>query len=392
MQGDLITASFMNRMLDQLESLETRITALEGAGGPQNAVVITDLQPSHSMRIGEILTVVGRNFLSPPENNEVTIAGVRVSANLFKFNSDETHLVFDIPPVPNIETLPQPVTVQVRNRHGVATASLTLQPALRPPTGRVEVAYVVAPVMPVTAPNIAAGASYIFTFSITAFVDLEATYQLAPSMPGWNPQLLQDNSDQPRTNNLLTIPAGVNGVSRNIRVQVTAPAGQPDGTTGTLRLDVLETSGFGRVTPGNALTDITIGAPPPTPEDRVRVSIRSVTPPPAQLVGNRAQFRRAASGAISFNLAFTSRGDYEATAEFRNAQGWTPTSPQVSPQNISVSTDPPPGTPANQPVQVIVTPGTGATDTDLILTIRSVSGATPPVHVRYAQGLSVVES
>src|SRR5215470_14959943 len=124
MPGDLITASLMNRLMDQLETLETRITALERAGGSQDIVVITDLQPSHSMRIGEILTVVGRNFLTPPENNEVTIAGVRVGANLFKFSSDVTHLVFDIPPVPNIETIPQPVTVQVRNRYGVATASL----------------------------------------------------------------------------------------------------------------------------------------------------------------------------------------------------------------------------------------------------------------------------
>src|SRR5262249_41829728 len=147
--------------------------------------------------------------------------------------------------------------------------------------------------------------SYIFTFAVTAFVNLDAEYELTPTMSGWNPQLLRDDGDQPRENNRITIPGGTAGVRREVRVRVTVPDGAAQET---LRLDAVETSGAGRVTPGNKEVTVTVGSPPPTPEERVRISISSVSPPPAQIVGSQVQFTRGNPAGINFNASFRANG------------------------------------------------------------------------------------
>src|SRR5205823_1859720 len=170
--GELITAELINQILAELESLEVRVTKLE-AGGVTTAptpVDITDLLPHGPLHVDEELTIVGKNFLSPPENNDVSVAGVHIGGSLFKFSSDKEHLIFNIPPVTNLASLSQPVTVEVRNKNGSDSATLTLLPAVHPPTGRVELAYVIAPVMPDTPPEarrIQVAQPYAFTYSLT---------------------------------------------------------------------------------------------------------------------------------------------------------------------------------------------------------------------------------
>ena len=389
--GELISADLMNDILDELNSLEARVSALQALPGTQGNVVVTDLQPSHTMRVGQTLTLVGRNFVSPPENNTVTVASIKISADLFRFNSDESHLIFVLPPVPGLDNMSQPVDVQVSNQHGMAPpVPLTLLPALVAPQGRLEVLYAVAPVMEFTKPNIESGKSYIFQFSVTAFVTIDSTYQLTATLPDWNPQLLNDSDDNVRVSNAIPIPGGLGGVTRIIRARVTAP---PAPASGSLRLDVIETSGFGQVNPGNSSTNpIAVNSPPPTPETRVRPSIRSVLPLPAQIAGSKAQFKRTNAGAITLNFSFTTNntannpGSFKLSAELRNPKGWLPdgTTLTIDPINITAP-------PAGQDAVVMLNPGAGATATDLIITVVSTAGVTPPLNVKYALGLTVVD-
>jgi hypothetical protein len=381
--GDLIKADAWNLVLQTLTAFDGRISALEEAAVNPQGVVISSLQPSSTMHVGQVLTLVGKNFVSPAVNNNVLVAGTPITSDLFKFTSNESQLVFTLPSVPNLAALTQPVTVQVTNLNGSASAPLTLQPAIVAPTGRIEVAYFAAPVMPIGNPNIQTGVQYVFSFSVTTYVTADSTYQITPTMQGWNPQLLNDNDNNPRSSNVVSVPAGVNGVTRYYRIGVTAPAAP---NTATLELDVLEMSGFGQVTPGSTtVPNVAVNSQPPTPENRVRVSLRSVAPAPAQIVGNTVQFTRNNAGAISLNFAFTVNGAFALSADLSARTGWLAPGAQIPLQPTSANVPP-----AGQDATVVLNPGAGAGDTDLILTITSTAGVNPPLAVNYIQHLSVI--
>jgi len=55
--GDLITADFMNQMIDALQAFDDRLTKLEAGGG--GAVTITAIVPSGNLRMGDELRVFG---------------------------------------------------------------------------------------------------------------------------------------------------------------------------------------------------------------------------------------------------------------------------------------------------------------------------------------------
>ena len=76
--GDLITSNLMNRIVDKLNSLETRVGLLEAVGPEGEAVVITGLLPSGPVGLGSELRVTGRNF-GLPSANVVTIDNIQVT-------------------------------------------------------------------------------------------------------------------------------------------------------------------------------------------------------------------------------------------------------------------------------------------------------------------------
>jgi hypothetical protein len=117
--GELITADFMNLILAQLESLETRVTALEaGAGGGATTSlppVITEVRPSE-VQIRHQVEVLGRNFPSSPAEGSADVGGAPVNRFI---SASPSRLVFEIPPT--ITPLPKDVNVTVRN--GLLSAS-----------------------------------------------------------------------------------------------------------------------------------------------------------------------------------------------------------------------------------------------------------------------------
>jgi IPT/TIG domain len=405
--GDLITANLMNRLFEELELLETRVAALE-AGGVQGAgVIITELRPSNTRRIGEPLTVIGRNFLNPPENNEVTIEGTRVPNSFFHSDSSETQLVFDIPDIPNLSSLSQPLTLTVRNSHGSATAPLTVQARLIPPSGGLDANYVEAPVIPVpvggTVGVIQPGGQYVFRFTVKAIVNQQINSQLKVTMAGWDPQILAETGDAALGSTIqTTFPAGnvSTAVEKSVRVRVTAPPGG----SGQLKLEATETSGFGLVNPDTATVDLAVGQPPQIPEDRVRVSIRSVsTGTQTQIIGTKVQFKRGTAanpnqfmGSMEFGISFKINGRFDYLASIRNPTGWgfAGTTLQLTPPNDTVS-GASNSTLINRTATAFLSAGPGATNTDLIITIRSRSDSTPPVdppvNTTFVQAITVVD-
>lgn len=376
--GDLILADQWNTLLEAVEKLGDRVAALEqfhqGNGGSLAIFGISTDAPYH---VGDRITVIGRNFATPATNNVVTIDGTRVTG--FRFGSSATQLVFDVPDIPGLPAGGKPVTLQISNTNGSADFSFNLEPKAVVPTGRVEVLYTEPPVMTVAEPNITAGQSYVFTFDIKAFVTTAGQYQVdvTTDQSGWSAELLEGDTDNPASTNILPLPGVPSGASQTIRVRVNVAAAGGSASA-MLTVAVAETTTGTAVNPGNKQIDIAVGSPPPTPDNRVRVSLRKVTA--ATIVGRRVQFTANTQGAITFNLSFTEDGQYEFHPSLSAAAGWqinTVSIPGVTIQNA----------PANQDVTVFLTPGAAAPDADLIFSVTS--SASPPVDVSYRQAIGI---
>ena len=392
--GDLITADFMNRLIDTVNALEQRISLLEQNSTDSNTGIleILDLQPTGSFRVGEAITVVGRNFVVPTSLNVVTISGVRIENVQFLSTSNENQLVFVIPPIAGLPADGVEVTLQVSNTNGSDSESFTLLPELIFPVGRIETSYTVAPVVPLDTntglpENIRGGQDYIFTFDMTAFADRQGAYQLSAGIDSaWTVEILEADSDTVRSNTIIVLPGNpISGVTQAIRVRVTTP-NQVTGSA-SLQFSAVEISQGTQVTPGSTTVPITIGEPVPTPENRVRVSIRDAALG-ASIVDGVVQFERDQQGGISYNVLFTEEGQYNVEGSFRNPNGWE--GPIVDPILMNVSIPAGSGS-TNQDLNVLTSGGIAANATDMQIRItRGGTSEENSIDITYVQPISVV--
>ncbi|MCB0189762.1 MAG: hypothetical protein KDE31_36070, partial [Caldilineaceae bacterium] len=72
--GEIISSALINFMLDKLEELESRLEA-PSTGDIQ----IERFEPPNGTPVGERLSIIGRNFVFPAEENVVEIANVLVT-------------------------------------------------------------------------------------------------------------------------------------------------------------------------------------------------------------------------------------------------------------------------------------------------------------------------
>jgi hypothetical protein len=357
--GDLITVDFMNGIIDWLGNLDTRITALETTPTPQPiGVTITSIVgTSTPIRVGMRLTVNGTGFMQPASLNTVTVGGVSVPSTSFGFDSSEARLSLDIPNVPGLPTAGSSLPVVVSNANGSARRDATILPALVVPSGRVEVTYTAAPVG-----TIAAGQSFIFTYTVNAIVDQTATYNVVPSIinvTGWTATLVEDGSDQARLSNTISIPASTR---QTLRIRVAIPAGTTG--TGTLRVDVTSAVAGTNIQPGSSSPiALTIGSAAPVPDNRVTISLTTSLP----IQNGRVMVTRGSTLGARFSLAFTDAGiTYTVTPSLRIPTGWAAAEARPATFLSVIGT--------NALTVVALSPGTDATDTDLVLVVTGTNG------------------
>lgn len=382
--GDLITSAFMNALLSQLESLEGRVAALEGGTQPDQTVKITGFEfNTNPLRVGHQLMVKGQNFSVPSELNEVTIGGVEVKS--FAINGGEEQLGFTIPDIDGLSESGSSVVVEVSNAKGSDSDSLNVSPKVVIPQGNIQVLYKIPPVM-VGSLNIESAKAYIFTFDMKAFASQQGNYTLTPSVIGastWTAELLEDNGDTVRASNVITLPANPSvGELRSIRVRLKIPAAQANGTAGTLRLAVTENTPGTGVTPGTAQFIVTVGHPPPTPDNRVRIMLESAEGA-ARVVGNKVVFKRGGgAGTVGLSLEFTVGGNFTVATSLKSSTGWTAGGVDIP--SFQVST-PAPGTTTKQTIVAQFTAGATAAETEMFVTITGGQS----VNAKYAQTVGV---
>jgi hypothetical protein len=111
--GDLITAESWNALVALLSDFEVRLATLEASATPL-APVLVRREPLGAVEPGSHVTLVGKNFLQPSEQNTVTLGNAQIRQ--FAAGSDDEHLVFEVPDV--FTGLPLALPLAVHNVHG----------------------------------------------------------------------------------------------------------------------------------------------------------------------------------------------------------------------------------------------------------------------------------
>jgi hypothetical protein len=356
--GQIITADLMNRLLERVSDLEDRVSDLEerDPAAPTN-VVISDHRPKQDLRVGDRLTLEGKNFAVPGERNQITVGGIAVpDVNILQGGS-ETNLQFVVPDVGGIQEAGTRVKVDLINSNGSAREEITLKPKLDVPTGTIEVSYAEAPVT-VDDTTLQGGNSYVFTYRVTSSAQQGSYRASVTTSAGWNARIVSASGDGSTYDFSMT--AGTDGsASREIRVAVDIPD-QTSGTT-DLTLEVEETTPQTQVTTGRNVQTLEIGADAPVPDDWVRISIETNS----NLSQGRLEVPIGQTVRVTFNVRVFESGSYQLSTNLDAERNWNSA---LAFTGFDVQGDV--GSGGNlTTVNATVTAESGSTDTDLVLTV-----------------------
>jgi hypothetical protein len=271
--GDLITADFMNRVLDALGVLDSRVTALETSGVVGSTVAISGLS-TQTAHIGDELRVFGRNFGDPGQDTVIIDGSATVNA--FKQGSGDGLLIFDIPAVQGIPTEGRAVSLYVSTQKGSATTTFTLLPKPSSvPIGTLSVTLSQSPPDAQLNP----GNAYTFVFTVRANTNMDEVYTLAPSVvatqnqAGWQ-AIVVDQSNNPAAPQIGLPGTSPRDSSADVRVRVTIPSGT-DGSSAQLTLTVTSQRNPTQLTNSSGNIALTVGSAPPPP-NKIPVSFVGV--------------------------------------------------------------------------------------------------------------------
>lgn len=229
--GDLITAKYINDLISSIVGLESRVAQLEQGAADAGRLSITEVLPSNTIRSGEQLTVLGRNFEVPVALNTVLVGSQRVMT----FNeATENRMAFNVPFIANTRTA---VDLKIQNSNGEASFPLTVDPpAPQVPKGSLSIQESFGD-LGVIQP----GQTYTYFFTVTSETDINEAYRFQVSFTdslGAPATAWQVNAAiVAESNSILTQPVLLTAnVSRKIGVRVQVPSGLAAGTTVIMKL------------------------------------------------------------------------------------------------------------------------------------------------------------
>ena len=139
--GDLITASWANDVVDEINSLAAALAALgsppETPPSTSGPPVLTSRSPTGDVHVNDQITLIGQNF-SPRHDGltRVNFGGLQISDSAFLTGSSDTQLRFGVPNVP-----PGTVGVTVSTPQGTSSNMLSVNvlAAVTPQSGDVHI-------------------------------------------------------------------------------------------------------------------------------------------------------------------------------------------------------------------------------------------------------------
>ncbi|MFD9100231.1 hypothetical protein ACFVZN_04055 [Streptomyces virginiae] len=322
--GELITASFVNRILGQLERMQAEIDEIKGTD--KNIPVITGRSPLGDITVPSELTLIGRNFLIPVNQNTVTIDGT-VSITGFLVGSNDTRLIFAVPQ--NIAGLPKDVEVKVTNRYGSDSTTVRLVPD-QTPVGQMLITDNTADL----GEAVQTGHTYLFTFQLDSQTNIAETYTVTPRFT--NAQGSSVSAWQTGAVLVGSSPVTIRpGAPTTVGVRVTVPAGASsvDFAIGV----AAQHSTDPRLNRTSAVRTLAVGQPQKPSDSRTTLTLADIGPlvdnvRKASIDGNEGiEIRYNTRGQIPVRVQFSVTGTYRYEAEIENPGGlWQLGSPQPS--------------------------------------------------------------
>src|ERR1041384_3962522 len=219
--GEIIKSADFNVVLDVLQDLKDRVSLLETGGAVGGGVVITSIAPEGDLRVGQEITIFGRNFGYSIGAQRVFFNSVR--ATIFKTGSSDEKLIVEIPNVTGVSESGTPETMSVANFTSSASKTVTLKPVQLAQQGNVSLSF-----LNVTPATIAIGSKPKFKYQLEAPVMLpqQVNIDAKVSVTSLQSSLkILDASDQELSGKQLTLQPGQ---STQISVQLDSI---PIGTT-----------------------------------------------------------------------------------------------------------------------------------------------------------------
>lgn len=178
--GDLITAQFINRIVDEINTLRAKVAGLESIGPVGGKVFITKILPETSPpRVNEQMHIIGQNFGFLIGATEVMLDG-NIRIDTFLAGSDDQNLVFIVPAIPNL-LQGRPVNVKVSNVSESAQKEVFILPAELALEGGVDVLFKTADPLAIKPGNPAT-----FEYSLKSRASLAADYTITTEVTGVN--------------------------------------------------------------------------------------------------------------------------------------------------------------------------------------------------------------
>jgi hypothetical protein len=135
-RGDLITAEFINDIVAAIEALDMKVAALEAVTILDTNIHITAVFPD-PIRVGQTLTIVGKNFDFSIGAHRVYIDGIRIVEYLL--GSNDFKLIFIVPVIHNLPSSGRQVDLKVSNRSSSIIKTINVLPVQQVFQGPVDV-------------------------------------------------------------------------------------------------------------------------------------------------------------------------------------------------------------------------------------------------------------
>jgi hypothetical protein len=347
--GDVITAAFMNALIDQLQGLDGRLSKVEGGLG--TGPVITDVIPSTPVHVGDDIEIRGSHFDFSVGAQRVYFDATRVT--VFRAGSTDSRLLVQVPNVPNPSASGSPVTLLVTNLTGSTSRQITVLPVTQ--QGNVFITF-----LGVTPATITPGqtTSAVFSYRADCQTLSSTIITITPTVNVSNWQsLLQvlGNDGQVLPDGRLALTPG-----QQAQFSINLPSMPPPaGTPPSVQISVALTG------PGiQGTTDtrtITFGTQTAPPDPSIQLSFNSAFPQGA-VQGSVIHVSAAnPTATVALRAVFTVDGVYDLTAPLSGVTGWTvtpsqnPLFPTSSPITITGSSS---GTPQTRfPAWDVAAPG-----------------------------------
>ena len=263
--GDRITADLINGITAQLANHNLRLAQLEAGSSSTGQLAIFQPLPGATLRVGEMIDIIGVNFGFSESRQRVTFDQTPVSGYAEGSSDFQLRVV-----VPQLASLGQgrPAVLTVSNGVATVTRGVTVVPPAQPLTGTIDI----EAGDPEPSP-IAAGGDADFPFLLSPRgLNREAEFVLVAELSGqtW-PTSLRNASRAllPEARVTLT-PA----ISTTVYVRVAIPAGS-DGQGLSLAL----TASSGPVSGSSSLVDAVVGQAQEPTDPNLTLTVGNVAPP-----------------------------------------------------------------------------------------------------------------